>query len=86
MKSTIFGSALLGVALGGKITDYKIINEPVNVPSYGVADLQSLYRSTADTRATNENVFGTLNGASLSASQTSTRSIDSLFLRLPSSA
>ena len=53
MKSTIFGSALLGVALGGKITDYQTINDPVKVPSYGAADLQSLYRSTADTRATN---------------------------------
>ena len=86
MKSTIFGSALLGVALGGKIGEYQTIDTPVNVPTYGAADLQSLYRSTGDTRATNQNVFGTINSASASASQTSTRSIDSLFLRLPSSA
>ena len=56
------------------------------MPTYQAANLQSLYRSTGDSQATNANIQNALNSASQSASQTSTRSIDSLFLRLPSSA
>lgn len=85
MKSTIFASALLGLAIADKFPDYQQVNDSVNVPTYQAANLQSLYRSTGDTKATNANVFNTINIASQSASQTSTRSIDSLFLRLPSS-
>lgn len=88
MKPTFIASALLGLAVAEKFPNYptNVDVSNVNVPNYGPANLQSLYRSTGDAQATNQNVFGVINSASQSASQTSTRSIDSLFLRLPSSA
>ena len=48
--------------------------------------MNSLYASTGNTEATNRNTFGVLNRAEQTADLTATRSIDSLFLRLPSSA
>ena len=88
MKSTFVASAILGLAVTEKLPDFNLNADVSNirVPSYGAADLQSLYRSTGETKATNNNVFGAIRSASTEASQTSTRSIDSLFLRLPSSA
>ena len=57
----------------------------MNVPTYPAADLYSLTASTGNARKTNKNIFGIINEAEASADLTPTRSIDSLFLRLPSS-
>lgn len=58
---------------------------PVNLPSYPQADLNTLYASTTDTHATDKNELHTIANAQVSSRATSTRSIDSLFTRVPSS-
>ena len=88
MKPTLVASVLAGIATAGNInTDFdKTIDYSATVPGFPRADLNSLYTSTGDTRATNKNTFSILNQAEQVADLTPTRSIDSLFLRLPSSA
>ena len=85
MKSTFFASFLAGIATAGQLGYKKADVSDIRVPTYERADLSSLYASTGNTRKTNKNIFGIIHEAEASADLTPTRSIDSLFLRLPSS-
>ena len=86
MKSTFFASTLAGLGLAGQILDKPSVDiSGIQVPVYKPANLQSLYTSTGSTAATNQNVFNIIGGASQVAQSTPSQSIDSLFLRLPSS-
>lgn len=87
MKNTLIASVLTGLAAAGSLPDPSLdfpIDDVV-VPSYPKADLDSLYASTGNTKVTNKNAFRTIHEASKTSNLTPTRSIDSLFLRLPSS-
>ena len=86
MKNTFLASVLAGIATAGQLKYGQQADvSNVNVPTYPAADLYSLTASTGNARKTNKNIFGIINEAEASADLTPTRSIDSLFLRLPSS-
>lgn len=87
MKQTLFTSAITGLALAAKYPEpAKADISNIDVRGFPAADLQSLYQSTGNAKQTNRNVFHILENAERTADLTATRSIDSLFLRLPSSA
>ena len=79
--------AMLGVAsMAGDAIKYQTEGfGDVDLPSYPRADLNTLYASTTDTKATDKNELHTIANAQVSSRATSVRSIDSLFTRVPSS-
>ena len=60
-------------------------NYEVEVSQYPAADINSLYASSSTTESANQNTFGAIQSARQTII-TSTRSIDSLFTRVPTSA
>lgn len=89
MKSTLIASVLAGMATAGSITSNYGVTKDVDIniktEAYPSANLNSLYSSSGSTVTTNQNVFGVIQQASSDASFTASRSINSLFSRLPSS-
>ena len=86
MKSSILATLLAGLATSAGLPDYEIgTAQRVDVEDYPRADLDSLRQSSGSYKAANKAAFGAIKSAS-STILTPQRSIDSLFLRLPSSA
>ena len=84
MKSSIVAGLLMALGTAEKPRSYHESYD-VNVRDYPDADLDSLYRSSGSRRDAKKAEFGAIRGAEESI-VTATRSIDSLFLRLPSSS
>lgn len=64
MKSTFFASLLAGIASAGKISYNSADLSEFNIPRvYPKANLNSLYASTGNTKATNKNIFGIIHEA-----------------------
>lgn len=83
-KQLTFGLLVAGAMTGGA-PDYKVKEaHDVIAPTYPRAELQNLYQSTTNTRATNKNQFGIIHDAEKASTSTPRRSIDSLFSRVPS--
>lgn len=85
MKTQILLAILVATAFCGTAAtiDYSTIDTNVVVRTYPAADLSALYASSSSASSTAQNVNTAISNAR-SINQTPTRSIDSLFSRLPS--
>ena len=83
MKATLFAGFLCAFGLAEKYTK-KASYDDVALKNFRKADLDSLYRSSGSFKAAKKAEFGAIKDAQ-STILTPVRSIDSLFLRLPSS-
>ena len=84
MKSTFLASILLGLATADKSASKHSIYETVTLRKFPEADLDSLFRSSGRFKHAKRAEFGAIGFAQENIA-TPVRSIDSLFLRLPSS-
>ena len=82
MKQTVFVGILAALSQAKKSHSSK--DYDLDIPDFPSADLDSLYRSSGSFKDAKRATFGSIHGAQENI-LTATRSIDSLFLRLPSS-
>lgn len=86
MKGALFAGVLATISSAATDGWYKTQKEvKVDVPKFPDADLDALTRSSGSFKDAKKAEFGAIKGAQETI-LTATRSIDSLFLRLPSSA
>lgn len=83
MKPVLYTGFLATVSLAASSGYYKKEDVQVEVPKFPEADLDALYRSGGSFKGAKRAEFGAIRDAQETI-LTPTRSIDSLFLRLPS--